>query len=130
MSKTALMIAPMQWAEVKDIDEVEPLNESDSDCLVEIREVLKKHGKRDRLGVALLHSHFEMAVDEVLVEFSDSESRVLTLKPVKQAEAGNTMGTIWKLLDGDFKSMAHCHQYCKRDWLTKGHNRDHTVKGR
>src|SRR4051812_15073087 len=86
MSNATFEMAPMQWADLKDIDEVEPIGESDSECLAEVREVLKKHGKRDRLGVALLHKHFDMAGDEVLVEYSDKEERVLTIKPVK-AEA-------------------------------------------
>jgi len=126
-STKTLMVTPMQWADLDDIDEVQPLNEGDVDCLVEIREVLKKHGKQDRLGVALLHSHFKMAADEVLVEYSDNEDRVLTTKPVKQQDAGNTVGTIWKLVDGDIKAMAHCHKYCMRDWLT-GHKKAHTRK--
>src|SRR4051794_39993335 len=113
-ANTNLVIAPIQWADLKDIDVVDPLNDSDSDCLVELREVLKKHGKRDRFGVALLHSHFEMADDEVLVEISDEESRVLTLRPVKHANVSNTVSTIWKLLDGEIKAGVHCHQYCQR----------------
>ncbi len=127
MSTKTLVVTPMQWADLKDIDEVEPLNEGDVDCLVEIREVLKTHGKQDRLGVALLHSHFKMAADEVLVEYSDKEDRILTTKPVKQQDAGNIVGTIWKLVDADIRAMAHCHKYCLRDWLL-GHQKAHRRK--
>lgn len=126
MSATELIVAPIQWAELSDIDEIEPLNENDADCLAEIREVLKKHGKRDRFGVALLHAHFPMTDDEILVETTDRDARRLTLEPVNLRDAGDTMGTVWKLLDGDFHTMAHCHKFCKRDWLTKGHYKSHT----
>ena len=53
-----LEVAPTQWGRMKDIHDVDPLNERDYDCLAEVREVLKKYGKQDRFGVALLHTHF------------------------------------------------------------------------
>jgi hypothetical protein len=77
--------------------------------------VLKKHGKWDRLGVALLHKHFDIAGDEVLVEYSNKEERILTIKPIKAEAAGNTVGTIYRLLDGGFESMMGCQQYCGKD---------------
>ncbi len=121
-------VMPIQWGDIRDVADVEPLGHGDADCLVELREVLSKHGKIDRLGVALLHSHFVLAEDELLVETSDSEARTLILQPVKRSDVGDTVGTVWKLTDGDFLAMAHCHRYCKRDWLTKGHNKAHTSK--
>ena len=124
MSNATLEMAPMQWADLKDIDEVEPIGVRDYECLAEIREVLKKHGKRDRLGVALLHKHFDMVGDEVLVEYSDKEERVLTIKPVKAGAAGNTVGTIYRLLDGGFESMMGCQQYCGKD-VQGNHNSFH-----
>ena len=57
---TTLEVAPMQWGLLKDLDDVGSINDSDVDCLAEVREVLKKHGKRERFGVALLHRHFDM----------------------------------------------------------------------
>ena len=62
MSSATLAMAPTQWGRYEDINDVEPLNEGDQACLTEIREVLKKHGKRERFGVALLHRHFERVV--------------------------------------------------------------------
>jgi hypothetical protein len=117
-------MAPMQWAALKDIDDINPLNESDYECLAEIREVLKRHGKAERLGVALLHKHFDMAGDEVLVESSDKEDRVLTIKPVKQDEASNTVGTIWQLIDGECHSMSRCHLACSKE-MFGGHIKYH-----
>lgn len=125
MKPNALVVSPIQWDSLRHIDEVEPLNDTDTDCLHEIYEVLKKHGKADRLGVALLHSHFHLADDEILLETSDDEARMLTLRPVRQTEAGDTVGTIWKLRESDTIVMGHCHRYCERDWLTKGHNKAH-----
>jgi len=58
-----LAVAPVQWSNLRNIDDVQPVNDGDTDCLVEIREVLRRHGKLDRFGVALLHSHFDLAND-------------------------------------------------------------------
>jgi hypothetical protein len=80
-----------------------------------------------RFGVALLHSHFPLGTDEVMLELSDEESRTLTIKPVKQSDAGdNNVGTIWMLRDGNFETVAWCRTYCKRPIFTK-HRKAHTV---
>jgi hypothetical protein len=96
-----LTMAPTQWGRYKDIEDLEPINDADLDCLAEVSEVLKKHGKRERFGVALLHKHFDMNRDEQLVEYTDAEARILTIKPIKKGEAGKTIETIWELGDGE-----------------------------
>lgn len=107
-------IAPIQWSSLKDIDAVEPINDNDTDCLIEIRDVLKKHGKMERLGVALLHSHFDLESDEILLESSDEENRTLITQAVRQAEAGNSnIATILMLREGDAATMSWCRKYCK-----------------
>jgi len=110
---TTVSVSPMQWATLKDIDDVEPLGEGDYACLAEIREVLKRHGKRERLGVALLHKHFDLDDDELLVEITNKEERVLTITPVKNAGEGRLIETIWMLQDdGENRAMLGCQQYC------------------
>lgn len=117
-------IAPLQWSSLKNIDAVEPLNDSDSDCLVEIRDVLKKHGKMGRLGVALLHSHFDLECDEIMLESSDEESRTLISQAVKQSDAGNNnIGTIWMLREGEVTTMSWCRKYCQTGLF--GHSKSH-----
>lgn len=107
-------VAPVQWADLKNIDEVEPLNDSDHDCLTEVRDVLKRHGKLDRFGVALLHSHFDLQPDEIMLEAVNEADRTLVTSIVKQtSEPANHIGTIWSLRD-DATTMAYCKQYCKR----------------
>ena len=55
---------PVSLPELTDIDEVERLSESDQACFDDIREALRKHGKLQRFGVTLLHSHFPVQDDE------------------------------------------------------------------
>jgi len=124
MSTATLTVAPTQWAELEDIGDVEPISEGDLTCLAEVREVLKKFGKRERFGVALLHKHFDMAEDEILVEHTNKEERVLTIRPAKPETAGKTIETIWMLLDGEPKAMLGCRQYCGAD-VQGNHNSFH-----
>jgi len=105
-------VTPVQWAGSKDLHEVSPINGSDYACLAEIRDVLRKHRKQDRFGVALLHKHFDLDKDEVLMESSDPRSRVLTIKPTRRAEIGETIATMWMLRDGDHEHMLDCQQHC------------------
>lgn len=119
-------MAPIQWSRYKDIHDVKPINDEDLDCLAEVSAVLKRHGKRERFGVALLHKHFDMQADEQLVEHTDVVGRVLTIKPVKQIDAGQTIQTIWELGDGENGHKVHlgCRQYCGKD-VQGNHNSFH-----
>jgi hypothetical protein len=119
-----LIVSPLQWSALSDIDDVEPLGNGDFECLADIREILRKHGKMSRLGVALLHSHFDLEADEALVETADPLRRELTLRPIKGVEAGGGMvGTIWMLRDGDIATMSWCRSYCFRGIF--GHSESH-----
>lgn len=126
MSNATIEVAPTQWADLKDIHEVEPLHEADYDCLTEVRDVLKKHGKQQRFGVALLHKHFDMDEDEILVEHTDVANRVLTIRPTPANAAGETVQTIWMLGDGGPQSMLGCQQYCGKD-VQGNHNSFHRL---
>lgn len=113
-----VIVQPVQWTSFKDIDDIEPVNEGDHACLLELREVLRKYGQQDRFGVALLHSHFDLEEDEVMLETSDHSNRSLHLNAVRQSETGkHDVGTIWKLADGDLDVASWCRSYCKRDFL-------------
>jgi hypothetical protein len=112
---TTLEIAPMQWGNLLDIEDVEPLNPTDYECLAEVRDVLKKHGKRERFGVALLHKHFDLAEGETMMEATDKEARVLTIRPVTEGDLSNSVETIWMLHDGEFASMMGCQFRCGKD---------------
>jgi hypothetical protein len=125
-----LSIAPVEWSSLKDIDQIEPINDEDTDCLLEVREVLKKYGRLDRFGVALLHSHFDLADDEIMLESTDEANRTLTTKPVRRSEAGtNNIGTVWMLREGDIATMAWCRKYCYRWGLQhlKSHDKTPSV---
>lgn len=97
-----------------DIDEVAPLSEKDSSCIAEMREVLARHEALSRFGITLLHEHFTVADDEVMVEFVDKDNRVLTTRPVKAAEhpAMNSVETSWRL--DSQASLQRCERVCYR----------------
>lgn len=83
MSQVALNA--LQWSSLEHIDNVRPIDDSDAACLEEIRLVLAKYGNLGRLGVALLHSHFELADDEMMLETTDVEQREHWVRPVKKS---------------------------------------------
>lgn len=98
------------------INEVEPLQAEDMECLREIRDVLAKHGRLNRFGVNLLHGHFDVATDECLVEVCDPEKRTLMILPVNRSElAGQRMmETNWRLDSGE--SLLDCWASCIIDY--------------
>lgn len=109
------------FAALPDIDDVEARSESDDACFAEIREVLERHGAVGRFGVTLLHQHFDLAEDELLVEQVDVDTRTLTIRPVPAAEVSDrrVKETQWRL-DADAAMTAcvpvqHCYVDNKND---------------
>lgn len=78
-----LVIEAMQWSALTHIADVQPIGEQDAACLEDIRRVLQKHGALERFGVTLLHSHFDLADDETLLETTDVDRREHWVRPVK-----------------------------------------------
>lgn len=85
--------------ELLDIDEVRPVDETDQVVFDEVREVLERHGALQRFGLTLLHKHFDISEDEVLVETIHADSRTLTLRPKELVDSGNAVETSWRLDD-------------------------------
>src|SRR5215471_10415730 len=81
------------------IYEIDPAGPQDRACFDELREVLERHGALQRFGITLLHQHFEMAPDEVLVESVDTENRILTMRPVSAKPNERAVETSWRLDD-------------------------------
>lgn len=101
---------PMTWNDLADIDDVPALDEMDEQCLAEIKTVIQKHGKEDRFGVTLLHRHFAMADDELLVEHCDVANRALVTRPQKESEVldRNYRPTIWRFDRAKPQVCAYC----------------------
>lgn len=94
----------------------------------DVREVLAKHGALQRFGLTLLHQHFHMDEDEVLVESIDKEHRTLTLQPALIDSTGGTE-TSWRL--DDKVAQRRCETLCEPipQQYGGGHNRNHYTTG-
>lgn len=105
------------------IDDIDPLNVSDHECMEELRDVLEKHGKLSRFGITLLHRHFDLNEGEILVEFTDTANRVQTVEIEKLADKRPcAIETAWVLKSGT--SMAACYPgVCVH--TSSGHYRGH-----
>lgn len=79
-------IAAIQWSKLEHIHDVRPIDNSDEPCLIEIQAVLKKHGFLDRFGVALLHNHFELSDEEIMMETTDLATRQHLVRPMMKSE--------------------------------------------
>ena len=86
MSVEAVLVRPIQWQSLSDIDDVRPIDDTDAPVLDDIRAVLEKHGCLDRFGVALLHRHFDVADSELMLETTDVTAREHWVRPVRRAE--------------------------------------------
>src|SRR5687768_3557652 len=104
----------VQYSSLTDIDEVEPLSDRDHLVLTDLRDVLRKHGVTDRFGVCLLHRHFDLNEDEVLVESTDPSARVSTLTVARRNSIqGRSIETVWRFSkDHSIVAGTECRQTC------------------
>jgi hypothetical protein len=102
------------YQDLQDIAEVKPYDQTqDAALMKDLHEVLKKHGAVSRFGVTLLHDHFDVNEDEVLVETHDPQTRTLTIKPYRNSElkeaSQNLQETNWRFAeDGEVLAMQAC----------------------
>jgi hypothetical protein len=79
------------------IERVEPWRESDQVLFDELHAVLEKHRAASRFGITLLHKHFPVFENEVLVESCDHETRTLTTRPrPKSGVSARVIETNWR----------------------------------
>lgn len=115
-----LVIESMQWNTLKHIADVRPIDETDADCLNEIRHVLAKHNCLNRFGVSLLHCHFNLEDDEILLETTDMERREHRVRPVKSSFlAENNITAQTTVVGFDEKGY---HQRCGCNPRASGHH--------
>lgn len=115
-----------QWADFPDIDDVARRDESDAALFAELKTVLDRHGASSRFGVTLLHKHFAIGPDEVLVETCDAEARTLVIKPYPRALAlaRPTIDTNWRF-DIVGEVAQECWQWCFWDNDAEAHLKTH-----
>jgi hypothetical protein len=87
----------MQWSLLQDLRDVAPLDDADVACMHELRDVLARHGRLGRFALHLVHRHFELTENEVLVEYSDPAVREqrLRVEPRAGASLRNAIPTTW-----------------------------------
>ena len=105
-----------------DVDDVQPLNEQDQVLFSELYAVLERHGAFQRFGITLLHQHFDMADDEILLERTEKERRRQLIAPVKisSLDGQKPIETSWRLDTGKPALLCVCvvvdqfgrHEHC------------------
>ena len=104
----------VQVSNLPHINDIVPLGDDDEACLQELRQVLEKHHRQSRFGIALLHKHFDVDADELLVEHCNTAQRVLVTRPKKRSELGDTP-LIKTIFAFDQKLELACQPYCPTD---------------
>src|ERR1700709_106299 len=106
--------APLAFAvnSLVDIHDAELRDPGEAACFAELQGVLRKFGLEKKYGVTLLHKHFDLAADEILVEHTDIENRTLVSRPEKVASIPdqNLIEVTWSL-DSD-EVMGVCSGRC------------------
>jgi|SRR6218665_141637 len=122
-----LTLTPLVWSTLRDESDVKPVNDHDYAVLEEIRQVLEKHKAIDRFGVNLLHRHYEIQENEIMVEETDVEKRLQLIRACDKAIVENDEGTLlqtqWAF---NKKGDTVCRLVCQ---VNNGHPRVHILVG-
>ena len=119
----AVVMRPIQWANLPDISNVPRLGPEDRELLSELRDALQRHNAVDRFGITLLHRHFDLNDDEILVEYTDEGARSQKIQVEKLSSVQNhedLIETNWTF-DRDSAALV-CRGVCVYD---RGHRRQH-----
>ena len=113
------------------IDDIDGRLPNDDVIFAEVREVLRRHGVERKYGLTLLHKHFDIEEDEVMVEFTDIVGRTQISKPVKVQEIStkSLIEVTWRL--DDERLMSACDRYCSPTTDIHGnprHSANHTKR--
>ncbi|MEV6735857.1 hypothetical protein AB0N14_02485 [Streptomyces sp. NPDC051104] len=79
-------------------EEAEGLGPQDAEFVRDLVAVLEKHGNLDRFGLCLLHDHFPLAPDEVLVETNDLQARTLHTHVEKADRTRHIKPSQWRFV--------------------------------
>lgn len=104
----AINIAEQRPEPLTDINEVVPQSVDDQALFNDLYDVLKKHNALKRFGIMLLHQHFDIGSDEVLLETTDKHERTQLIQPVKKSDLARLdyIETSWRLDAGPKPLMA------------------------
>jgi hypothetical protein len=118
----------VQWSKLVQIDDVAPLDDRDYAVLSEVQAVLSKHNCLDRFGVFLVHKHFDLAPDEMLVEYTDEERREqkLTVERHREFRSDDMIETAWRFNHNSAAPVVRCVKRCN---YFSGHKRVHVKEG-
>ncbi len=101
----------MNWSGLPHISTVDRISDEDRRIMSEVREVLERNNALNRFGVVLLHSHFDLADGELLVESVDTTTRTLQTVVVSRsaaAEADELVPTSWRLDGSEPVPLSYC----------------------
>jgi hypothetical protein len=92
------------------IDTVAAFSDNDKPLFNELREVLQKYQALNRFGITLLHNHFSLGDDEVLLEKTDVSARKQTIEPIslKRLNEMNVIETAWCMDDKNIHVIGRC----------------------
>lgn len=122
----AVVLETVQWGTLTDVDDVEPVSDKDYEVLEEIRQVLAKHQRTSRFGICLLHKHFEVGEGEVAVEYTDTDTRVSTVRVEPRGPEGNYLQTMWRFSEEPY-NVTVCVRRCN---YNSGHKNEHMKEKR
>jgi len=100
-------------------DHAMPLNERDQPFIAELHSLLERHGNLDRFGICLLHDHFPVGENEILLESNNHHERTLALEVVQRDELPEVKFTSWRIGGPRAEALTACAEdKCKVEALT------------
>lgn len=114
-----VVVRPMQWGVLQELQDLAPLDAGDRACMAELRDVLARHGKLSRFALHLAHRHFEVGEGEALIERPDPDGRTQHVSVGRLADFPDAVPTTW-LFDGLNAAAGATYCVCVTTTLSAG----------
>lgn len=89
-------ISKADFATLKDIDLLPRVSEQDRRILAQLERVLVRHNQQHRIGVVLLHKHFDVGPDEVAVDRHNVDKRLSVISVEKDGSTPNLIPSMMR----------------------------------
>ena len=97
-----------------DLTHAKSFGDDDRALVADLHAVLKDHDALGRFGITLLHSHFPVGSDEILLEETNVAAREQTIRPVARdtLQDDGVFETAWCIDSGKPVPITMCHRSC------------------
>ncbi len=104
LSQTTVPIAAISFNNLLDIDDVSPYSEEDVKVIAQLGKVLIAHNMHQRFGISLIHKHYDLKENEIVLETtSEQNAKEFSMSVASFDNQSDVLPSMWRFVAGNTK---------------------------